>query len=233
MKIALRSHPHYQTTYEQSKAMFNSYNLTFPINKTDFVDRYNVQSFIKFYFPTHVRYGSFIIGSILAVELLINKKENFINRNRIKKYLYWTLSLFLFIIIGIRPSMDQPDPPVILVCSIRQLLSMAIAYVLYTTLVDEKSVYYNKYLNRFLSSKYFIPFSKLSYLVYLIHLRITTELVANGPLRQLKNYHIDIASLICFPFTLVISIVIAGIWYCLVEQPFIRLTNRMLKKKTT
>ncbi|CAF3078340.1 unnamed protein product [Rotaria sp. Silwood2] len=234
MKIGTQSHPLYQTSYEQSKALFDSYNLTFPLKKSQFIDRYRLSSFIKFYTPTHVRYGSFITGLIMAVKLLINKKENFINGNRIKKYLYWSLSLFLFIIISIRPSMNQSDPPIVLLCSIRQLLSIAIAYVLYTTLVDEKAVYYNKYLNQLLSSKFLIPFSKLSYLVYLIHLRIATDLVFNGPLRKLKDYHVDIASTICFPFTLIISEVIACCWYCLVEQPFIRFTNRVLmtsKKK--
>jgi peptidoglycan/LPS O-acetylase OafA/YrhL len=130
--------------------------------------------------------------------------------------------------------MDQPDPPIVLVALMRQLISIAIAYILYTTLVDANAVYYNKYLNRLLSSKFLIPFSKLSYLVYVIHLRIATDLIGNGPLRQLKNYHIDIASPICFPFTLIISEVIACCWYCLVEQPFIRFTNRVLmtsKKK--
>ena len=119
--MGTRSHPHYQTTYEHSKALFDAYNLTFPINKSEFVDRYRLADFIKFYFPTHVHYGSFITGSIMAVELLINRKESFVNGNRIKKYLYWTLSIFLFIIISIRPSMDQSDPPAILVCSIRQI----------------------------------------------------------------------------------------------------------------
>ncbi|CAF5151416.1 unnamed protein product, partial [Rotaria sp. Silwood1] len=101
--------------------------------------------------------------------------------------------------------MNQSDPPIVLICAIRQLLSIAIAYVLYTTLVDEKAVYYNKYLNRLLSSKLLIPFSRLSYLVYLIHWRIAFDLVGNGPLRKLKNYHIDIASPICFPFIMLIS----------------------------
>ncbi|CAF4590391.1 unnamed protein product [Rotaria sp. Silwood1] len=82
---------------------------------------------------------------------------------------------------------------------------MAIAYVSYTTLVDEKAIYYNKYLNRLLSSKFLIPFSKLSYLVYLIHLRVASDLIGNGPLRKMKNYHIDIASPICFLVTLIIS----------------------------
>ncbi|CAF1391072.1 unnamed protein product [Adineta steineri] len=230
MKVGTRSHPFYQTNYEQSKSLFDFYNLTFPINKSKFIDHYKLSSFVKFYSPTHVRYGSFISGSILAIKLLINKNENFINENRIKKYFYWILSLFLFLIISIRPNMNQPDPPIILVCLIRQLISMAIAYILYTTLVDQKSIYYNKYLNQILSSKFFIPISKLSYLVYLIHLRLATDLINNEPLRRTKKYHIDIASPICFPFILIISQIIAVCWYCLVEQPFIRLTNRLFIK---
>ena len=230
MKLGTRSHPIYQTSYEQSKSFFDSYNLTFPINQSEFVDPYKLSSFIKFYTPTHVRYGSFITGSIMAIKLLINKKEKFVNGKKMKKYLYWILSLFLFLLISLRPTINQSDPPILIVCSIRQLLSIAIAYVLYTTLVDEKSVYYNKYLNRFLLSKLFIPFSKVSYLVYLIHLRVATDLIVNGPLRQLKDYHIDIASSICFPFTLIISVFIGYVWYCFVEQPFIRFTNRILIK---
>ena len=228
IKLGMRSHPLYQTSHEQNKALFDSYNLTFPLNKSEFIDRYRLSSFIKFYSPTHMRYGSFITGSILAVKLLLDKKENFSNGNKLKKYLFWVFSLFIFIIIGIRPNENQSDPPALLVCSIRQVISIAIAFILYTTLVDGRSIYYNKYLCQFLSSKYFIPFSRLSYLVYLIHLRIATDLVGYGPLRPLLNYHVDIASPICFPFTLIISEIIACFWYCFVEQPFIRFTDRLL-----
>jgi len=234
VKSGTRSHPFYQTTYERSKALFDTYNLTFPLNKSEFIDRYKLSSIVQFYIPTHVRFGSFITGSILAVKLLIHKNENFMNENKIKKYIYWFLSLFLFAILCIRPSMNQADPPVILICSIRQFISMGIGYVLYTTLVDRKSLYYNNYLNKFLSSKYLIPFSKLSYLSYLIHTRIAYDLVGKGPLKILIQYHIDIASPICFIFTLIITEFIACLYYCLVEQPFIRFTSRMLivsKKK--
>ena len=228
MKLGMQSHPLYQTSYEQSKALFDSYNFTFPLDKSQFRDQYRLSEFKKFYTPTHVRYGSFITGSIMAVKLLIQKNENNSNTNKIKKYVYWVLSLFLFIIISIRPTSNQPDPPAILVCAFRQLISMAVGYVLYTTLVHKNIIYHNTYLTWFLSRKVFVPFSKLSYLIYIIHLRIATDLVGIGPLRALTNYHIDVASPISFFFTLAISVMVACCWYCLVEQPFFRLTNKLL-----
>ncbi|CAF1487511.1 unnamed protein product [Adineta ricciae] len=229
VKMGVQVHPLDHITFETSKALFDTYNLPLPQNDSHSIDHERLSNFMKFYLASHMRFGSFITGSILAVKLLINKKENFVNGNRIKKYLYWALSLCLCIMLfSTRPSMDLPRPPIVLICSVRQLLSVAIAYSLYTTLVDEKSVYYNGYLNQFLSSKFFKPFSKLSYLVYLIHWRLAFDLVGRTPLKKLINYHVDTAALICFPLVLIISEAVACCWYCLIEQPFIRLTNAVL-----
>ncbi|CAF1616780.1 unnamed protein product, partial [Didymodactylos carnosus] len=121
----------------------------------------------------------------------------------------------------------------IFTCSIRQFVSIIFAFLLYTTLVDEQHPYYKKYLKKILSFHLFTPLAKLSYSVYLLHFRIASDLVYKGPLYKLLTVHIDLATSICFIFTLIISLLIGCIWYCFVEQPFLRLTNNLFHLATS
>jgi hypothetical protein len=110
----------------------------------------------------------------------------------------------------------------IAVASSRQLFTIGQAFILFTALCPSSHPYHSPWIKKFLSLLIWIPISKLSYLVFLIHFRILYELIFGGPLRFLKTYSVTYAVLISFPIVLFITESISCIWHVLAEKPIER-----------
>jgi len=121
---------------------------------------------------------------------------------------------------------DLQSPPDFImrlaVASSRQLFTIGQAFILFTAICPSSHPYHSPWIKNFLSLPIWIPISKLSYFVYLIHLRISFELIFGGPLRFLKIFSVTYASLISLPIIFLISIFISCIWYVLAEKPIER-----------
>ncbi|CAF1576306.1 unnamed protein product, partial [Didymodactylos carnosus] len=196
-KEGVQLHPLIALNYTQVKIYFEFNNLpSLSINETTVTNDLNyLQSSIilknhlkYYYYPLHIRYSSFIVGSLLAVKLLLSG-HNIQNNNtfsRFKKLIYGILMCCLFLSIIRQLKITQLKPSEIMItivmCSIRQLISIIFAFLLYTTLVDKQHSYHNKYLKQILCFHIFTPLAKLSYSVYLLHFRIASDLVYKGPL---------------------------------------------------
>jgi len=200
-----------------------TYNLTFPFQ----IQQSNPMKIFlhKMYLPFEARFGSFITGAILAVQLLNSPSED--NQNgKFKKFIFLGL-IFLYVLSPVIVNVDTllPNFGLIVTLSIassRQIFALSQAFILFTALCPTTHPYHSPWIKRFLSSSIWIPVSKLSYLVYVIHWRISFELIFGGPLLFLKTYSITYAIVISLPIVLFISQFISCIWYVLIEKPFER-----------
>ncbi|UJR38591.1 hypothetical protein I4U23_031256 [Adineta vaga] len=189
------------------------------------------------YLPLECRFGSFIIGSILAIKLLQTYEKSSLNTKTkfqiFKKYFFIGL-IFFHLSTLIQPSQIPPNPPDFLIKIFlgisRQLFTIGQAFLLFTGLCPSSHPYHSKWIKSFLSFHIWIPLSKLSYLVYLIHLRLAFELIFHGPLTFLKSYSITYATLISLPIVILLSQVISIIWYLFIEKPIERFINYQFTK---
>jgi peptidoglycan/LPS O-acetylase OafA/YrhL len=214
-----------------------NYNLTF---SPDIPKVNPMKLFLhKMYFPLEARFGSFIIGSMLAIKLIQNSNHSNKQPKTLKKILFFIL-IFFHILSMIQSPISPLFPSdlmmkLIIGCS-RQLFTIGQAFILFSGLCPSSHPYHSIWIKKFLSLSIWIPISKLSYFVYLIHLRISFELIFGGPLRFLTSYSVTYASLICLPIILLLSQIISCIWYILVEKPIQRaikyyfFTNQSSKK---
>jgi hypothetical protein len=175
----------------------------------------------KIYFPLESRFGSFIIGSMLAIKLIESSNHK---PKRFKKYFFFGLICLHLLTLIQSPTLSLPSDFVLRLgtASFRQLFIIGQAFILYTALCPCTHPYHSPWIKRFLSSSIWIPISKLSYLVYVIHERISIELIFGGSLTFLKSYSVTYAILISLPIVLFISQFISCIWYILVEKPIER-----------
>jgi peptidoglycan/LPS O-acetylase OafA/YrhL len=198
-----------------------NYNLTFSSN---YLEDNPAKLFMhKMYLPLEARFGSFIIGGMLAIKLLESSNDN--NKSsKLKKFLFFGLICFHILTMIQRSNLSVPHDLVItlVVASSRQLFTIGQAFILFTALCSNSHPYHSPWIKKFLSLSIWIPISKLSYFVYLIHWRISFELIYGQSLRFLTKYSVTYASLICLPIILFISQFISCIWYVLVEKPIER-----------
>jgi peptidoglycan/LPS O-acetylase OafA/YrhL len=205
------------------------YNVTF---SSDFPRVNPGISFMhKMYFPLEARFGSFIIGAILAIKLIESSNHDK-KPKRFKKYFF--LGLICFQMLTLIQNSNIPPPSdlmlTISIASFRQLYTIGQAFILFTALCPPTHPYHSPWIKTFLSSSIWIPISKLSYLVYVIHWRISFELIFGGPLNILKTYSVTYAALISLPIVLFITQLISCIWYVLAEKPIERVINYYFQK---
>jgi peptidoglycan/LPS O-acetylase OafA/YrhL len=127
----------------------------------------------KMYLPLEARFGSFIIGAMLAIKLLESTTHD--NKPRkLKKYVFLVLICFqiLTMIQRSNPSIPPDLVLILAIASSRQLFAIGQAFILFTTLCPSSHPYHSPWIKKFLSLSIWIPISKLSYFVYLIHWRI-------------------------------------------------------------
>jgi len=201
-----------------------NYNLTFQF---DFPDLNPGKMFMhQMYLPLEARFGSFIIGSILAIKLIQSSNQNHHNKSKtFKKILFFVLIYFHWLTLIQSPVMP-PNPPDFVVklligCS-RQIFTIGQAFILFSALCPSSHPYHSSWIKKFLSLSIWIPISKLSYFVYLIHWRISFELIFSGYLKFLKTFSITYAALISLSIVLFITEIISSIWFVLADKPIER-----------
>jgi peptidoglycan/LPS O-acetylase OafA/YrhL len=199
------------------------YNLTFPFQT---LQSNPMKVFLhKMYLPLEARFGSFITGAMLAVQLINTPSQDGSN-DKFKKFVFLGL-IFLYVLSPVVVNVDALPPSFgfivnLSIASSRQTFALSQAFILFTALCPSTHPYHSPGIKRFLSLPIWIPISKLSYLVYLIHWRISFELIFGGPLMFLKRYSITYAIVISLPIVLFISQFISSIWYVLIEKPIER-----------
>ena len=201
-----------------------NYNLTVSF---DVVDSNSGKMFMhEMYLPLEARFGSFIIGSILAVTLVRSFHQDYSNKSkRLKKLIFLLICIYLFSLLQ-GPVEPSGPPPYFLIkflvgCS-RQLFTLGQAFILFSALCPRSHPYHSPWIKKFLSLSIWIPISKLSYFVYLIHWRISFQLIFCGYLQFLKRFPITYATLIALPIILLITEVLSSIWFVLADKPIER-----------
>ncbi|CAF1274944.1 unnamed protein product [Adineta steineri] len=206
------------------------YNVTLGFEKA--VEPSPLKSFMELmYMPILGRYSSFIIGSILAFNLINAKNNTMIRYGTIKKYAYLTF-IFLYMIIltiPVEPNATNDVVLTIMVAILRQIFAITQAFILFSAICPPTHPYYSPWIRSFLSHPIWTPIAKLSYLVYVIHCRIALELImTHSHIFDPTRYSIDILTIICFTLVLIVCLIISVIWFIFVEKPFQRLINNQL-----
>jgi len=199
-----------------------NYNVTFSFNLSNVNP---TKLFMhKMYFPLEARFGSFIIGAMLAIKLIQSSSYNNNKSKTFKKYAFFVLICFHILSMVQGPDLQVPPDYImrLAVASSRQLFTIGQAFILFTALCPSSHPYHSPWIKKFLSLPIWIPISKLSYFVYLIHFRIAFELIFGGPLRFLETYSVTYAAFVSLLIVLFISELISCIWYVLAEKPIER-----------
>ena len=190
------------------------------------------------YLPLVARYASFLIGSVLALKLKNIQPRDSTNIDQMKKLIYFGLISFYFVVLAsplplpdLQQSFaDQISVTIFISCS-RQLFSMGVAFLLFTALCPSTHPYSSSLMNKFLSLPLWAPMAKLSYLVYVLHFRITLELIMCMKSFDFHRHAIGYSTLIHLAIVVTICLIIACLWYLFVEKPFERSINRILASK--
>lgn len=205
----------------------SNYNLTFPFEcQTSNLLKTFTQ---KMYFPLDARYGSFIVGAMLALKLTTGNSYEYSRSNTVKKYIYLCSAFAYVLLIATQKidSMTMSDLGLQISIAIsRQLFAISHAFILFTVICPPSHPYHAPWIRKFLSSSIWIPISKLSYLVYIIHWPISLELIFRGPLLFLNNYSVIVASVLSLPVILLISQIFSCVWFLLIEKPFERVVQK-------
>ncbi|CAF3275703.1 unnamed protein product [Rotaria sp. Silwood2] len=187
----------------------------------------------KLYFPVEARLGSFIIGAMVAIKIAQVSHEQS-QYSTWKKFFIFNM-IFLYSLLTVTQRLDSPNISEFAlnftIATSRTILAISVAFILFTALCPPMHPYHAPWIRRFLSSRIWIPISKLSYLVYLIHWPITFEMVFGGPLLFLKKYSVSYALIISLPIILFISQIVSCIWFLLIEKPFERFVLQHLNTK--
>ncbi|CAF1233684.1 unnamed protein product [Adineta steineri] len=206
------------------------YNVTLGFEKV--LDPSPVKPYMELmYMSLLSRYSSFIIGSILAFNLINVKNNAMIRYGTIKKYTYLTFIFLYIIILTIPPKPNAVSDVVltIMVSIMRQIFAITQAFILFSAICPPTHPYYSPWIRSFLSHPIWTPIAKLSYLVYVIHCRIALELImTHSHIFNPTRYSIDVLTIICLTLVFIVCLIISVIWFIFVEKPFERLINKQL-----
>ncbi|CAF4217067.1 unnamed protein product, partial [Adineta steineri] len=147
------------------------YNVTLGFEKV--LDPSPVKPYMELmYMSLLSRYSSFIIGSILAFNLINVKNNVMIRYGTIKKYTYLTF-IFLFMIILTIPTEPNAVSDVVLtimVSILQQTFAIAQAFILFSAICPPTHPYYSPWIRSFLSHPIWTPIAKLKEQLKPIHL---------------------------------------------------------------
>jgi peptidoglycan/LPS O-acetylase OafA/YrhL len=217
----------------------STYNVTYPIAP---LDPNPMKLFMnQLYLPLLSRYSSFLIGSIVALRINDKKTVGFTRFNTIKKYIYFSL-MWVYMLMLIAPKPQPPPnyepspsdhliPTIFLSCS-RQLFAISQAFLLFAVLCPSSHPYHSSWMKTILSFRIWSPIAKLSYLVYVIHYRIAFELITRAKLCNINRYSVGYSTLLHLPVVFITCLFISGVWNILVERPFERYIDRVLKRRS-
>ncbi|CAF1233676.1 unnamed protein product [Adineta steineri] len=109
------------------------------------------------------RYSSFIIGSILAFNLINAKNNAMIRYGTIEKYTYLTFIFLFMIILTIQTEPNAINDVVltIMVSILRQIFAITQAFILFSAICPPTHPYFSPWIRSFLSHPIWTPIAKL------------------------------------------------------------------------
>lgn len=185
--------------------------------------------FNNVYIPPWCRIGPFLVGLLLGYYIFTNKtKLNYKLRKEINLFLL-LVSLVLCGIILFGLYEDYNGSPlsktqhILYQASSRTLWAIGLGYIILACLSNQGGI-----INKFLSAKFWIPLSRLSFGAYLVHLTFIYYYISV----QERPYHYqDLNIAILYIGILVVSFVLAFLFSILFEIPLISLERFIFKRK--
>ncbi|CAF1340948.1 unnamed protein product, partial [Didymodactylos carnosus] len=180
-------------TEETYAATVKRYNLTYYTkaerNYSDIEQKSNLIYFEQLYVPVYTRYGTFIVGVIIAMHLLtLNNSQQQEQQSKARILLkvickYVLLSIgFVIIASGLISTSRTTDcdeiqtlPLAIIIfffCFFKLIYGAGVGFILYCVLVPNKHPFHTPWLKYLFSLQIFYPLSQLSFGLYVFHIPI-------------------------------------------------------------
>ncbi|KAI9551728.1 hypothetical protein GHT06_022064 [Daphnia sinensis] len=186
----------------------------------------------KHYMNTFARFPTYIIGILLGW-LLHKTKDKKIRINKCLVVAGWMMAILsgLTVTYGMLPYLDENIVPVINpVVRIsygvlhHSAWALAVGWIIFACTHG-----CGGFVQRFLSCKLFLPFSRLSYAVYLLHLHYIFAYVAH---MRKPVYFTDCIAFTTYLGALVFTFIMAFVVSVFVEMPFANLDKLLFPNKT-
>lgn len=207
------------------------YNFTFPFEP---IHPSPLKPFMhRMYLPLLSRYGSFLIGGILAVKLKNIKENRHTRIDMIKKYIYFVL-IFIYTITFMLPRTEMSINNwlmTILMSIGRQIFATCQAFLLFSALSPTSHPYHSPWVKTILSLRFWSPIATLSYLIYVLHYRVVLDLVMGARWFSLEYYSIGFSVFLYLVMVFIICVPIALVWYIFVDKPCERFISRIFTRK--
>ncbi|KAK4008049.1 hypothetical protein OUZ56_013206 [Daphnia magna] len=177
----------------------------------------------KHYHQTIARIPPYVMGILLGW-LLHKNKDSKININRFLVIAGWVVSssIGLLVIYGMMPYLDVAKTPVInsfvrvsYGAFHRSSWAMVVAWLIFSCTHG-----YGGYIHTFLSSKFFLPLSRLSYAVYLVHFAYVKAYVSH---MRKPMYITEYYFFTSYLGILMIAFMLASVVFVIMEMPFMNL----------
>ncbi|CAF4919476.1 unnamed protein product [Rotaria sp. Silwood1] len=150
----------------------------------------------KLYFPLEARLGSFITGAMVAIKIAQVSHEQG-QYSTWKKFFIFNM-IFLYSLLTVTQRLDSPNLSEFAlnftIATSRTILAISVAFILFTAICPPMHSYHAPWIRLFLSSRIWIPISKLSYLAYLIHWPITFEMLFSIWVSALYTYRSEVSA---------------------------------------
>ena len=151
------------------------------------LDKFNLSySMDRSYFPSHARFGPFVVGGVLACNVILA------NLAPPKPTMLGAVASWVFTLLSAcviysplipRTSLPPVYMQLAITASIRTLICSGAALLLYRTLVPKDHAWHWSLLNAFWSLPIWTPIALVSYSSYLVHYRFLQEINFNASWR--------------------------------------------------
>ncbi len=187
--------------------------------------------FTVLYDNLHTRFGSLVVGCMMAYSFMFHRDKLEAFANTAAGYLTTVIGLFFivfFMVFPIWSSDYDANLKLHLLYNIfnRSLFSLGIGIVIIATLLQKNIL--ADMLRRFLSSPAWYPMATLSYSLYLIHLVVMSVIIpamVNLTLTMPEEYPWSTLECLAWGFLVstVLSMAIAALIYLFIEKPIMNL----------
>ncbi|CAL9682101.1 unnamed protein product [Knipowitschia caucasica] len=179
------------------------------------------EKYVFYYLRPYTRYGPFLIGIVTGI-YLTTAKGPLINQ-KWKAGVGWLccvggLALLVGLAFVLRETPPRPSAPHALYQGLhRPLWALAVAWII---LACEEG--YGGPVNSFLSSRFWIPFSNISFACYLTH---PIFIIVYIGLQETPIHYTDINFMYLFLGNVVLTVVVAYVLCVLIEKPYVILRS--------
>lgn len=181
---------------------------------------------IYIYMPTHARAIPWLIG-ILAGFYLFHSKGKAMIINKVAYITLWLISIILLIAVIFAPyEANKPNVEVGRIVTAIYYTFSNFSWVLgITWIVIACCKHPNNIINKFLSHRLWLPLSRLSFTVYLVHFQLQYMIVSST---KSPIHFSDIEMLYSYCGDVGFALIIGLGWYLVYELPFSHLARHYL-----